>query len=442
MKKIILYIVAVITLLSCIDEVALPVTVKFETEVINQDNTVPVKVKITNDTEGADTYKWSFEGATPNSSSSKNPGVIIYDNAGEYTITLEASNRDGSVDRKEEKVVVKPDVNIGFMAEVIADNFSPLEVKITNNTIGATTYDWIFEGGVPSSSKKQHPENVIFKAPGAHKITLKVTNGEEEYTQEKVVTVKPYLVTDFEYSVPFEDDDFQVPVIVNLKNKSISATSYKWIFEGTTTLNSSEENPQIEFKIPGTYTIQLKAGNGKEEKVFSKTIKVVENTNLRTFENIELGINTSHKNNKRGAFFSTITRQVYSQNQITEAVASKIDIAFFGLNSDFTFNKFVSPDQVQNSAFKKIQNASTTKFINKMESCTCSTSLSVFEFNGIKNDDLLSNLTIEETASGLKEFNSSIQPRIVVFETKDKRKGAIKIKEFKKVGVNSFNELL
>ncbi len=41
-----------------------------------------------------------------------------------------------------------------------------------------------------------------------------------------------------------------------------------------------------------------------------------------------------------------------------------------------------------------------------------------------------SSLTITETTNGLLPFDSSIVPRIVLFETYDGRKGAIKIKDF------------
>ena len=437
MKKIIAYLLIVLGFFSCVNEVALPVEVNFSIEVVNNDKTAPVKVKIINDTDGADTYNWTFEGGTPASSTNKNPGIITYEQEGEYVIKLEASNRDGNSDTKEEKIVVKPAVNIGFEIEIIKDNYSPVEIKITNTTVGAISYDWFFEGGTPNTSSKQHPENIMFTSPGEHKIRLKVSNGEEEYILEKKIEVLPFLVANFDYSVSFEDDDYQVPVKVSLENKSISTTNYNWTFEGATITSSIEENPEIEFLTPGTYSIQLKASNGKDEKTISKVITVYENTNLRTFENIKLGINTSHKNNQIGAYFSSLTRQVYTQNQLTNEVGSKIDIVFFGLNENFTFNKFISPHQATNVSFSAIPNATTTRLINKQEACNCSTSLSVNEFDAMTNDAVLQNLVVEETSQGLEEFDNTVIPRVIVFETSDKRKGAIKIKEFVKNGANS-----
>ncbi|MDY0779350.1 PKD domain-containing protein [Tenacibaculum sp. IB213877] len=423
---------------SCVKEVALPVNAEFDFEVENQDYTVPVKVKITNLTEGADTFEWEFEGATPATSQSRNPGTIIYDTPGEYTIRLSAFNRDESEDFYEKSFVAKPAVNIGFIADVVGDNFSPVEVKITNTTVGATSYTWVFEGGEPATSTQQYPENVFFETPGTHTISLTVSNGDEEYVKEEFIEVNPYLVANFDYTVAFEDDDLQVPVKVSLQNNSISATEYEWTFTGATPETSTVENPEIVLHTPGTYTLQLKATNGKEEKTAIKTITVVDNTNIRTFENIKLGINTAHKNNTVGSFFSTVTREVYTANQITEEIGSTIDIVFFGLNESFIYNKFVSPDEAQLNSFQEIPNATTTKIINSLEVCNCTANITVSDFDAMQDDATLASLVIDATQEGLKEFDNTQVPRIVIFETADGRKGAIKIKEFVNSNENSY----
>ncbi|REH44486.1 PKD repeat protein [Tenacibaculum gallaicum] len=437
MRKSLFFIITLLGICACVNEVALPVIVDFSTEIVNQDYTVPVKVKIFNDTEGADTYNWTFEGGEPSSSSSKNPGIIRYKKEGEYTITLEASNRDGSIDVKTQKVTVKPTVLIDFDVEVLENNYSPVEVNITNQTKGATSFEWFFEGGIPETSTEEHPQNVVFTTSGEHTIRLKVGNGEESYTQEKTIEVAPYLTADFKYAVAFEDDDYQVPVKVTLINKSVSATSYNWTFKGVNITNSSAVNPEIEIQTPGTHTLQLKASNGKQEKVFSKAITVYENTNLRSLENVKLGINTAHKENAIGAFFSTKTRKVYTKSEVTNETGKDIDLVFFGLNESFSYNKFVSPDQASTVAFSSIPTAQTTQLINKQESCSCSTSLSVADFNSMTNDELLAGLTMDETNEGLKEFDNRITPRVIPFKTSDNRKGAIKIKQFVKDGTNS-----
>ena len=426
--------------LGCSDdrEQAIPVTADFSIEVIDNDFSVPVQVAITNNTEGADTYNWTFTGANPSNSTDRNPGTITYTEAGNYTIALEASNQDGSADSMEIDIPIDAEIVIGFTTEILVDNFPPMEVALTNTTVGAETYSWTFDGGTPTSSTQQHPNNTVFNDPGEHTITLEVSNGLETYQTQQTVTVAPHLVAAFDYEVAFEDDDFQVPVTLTIINNSISATDYTWTFTGGTPATSTDENPTVSFDIPGTYSLELEATNGKETQTFSQNITVLPNTNIRTFQDIQLGINTAHNANMIGAFFSTVTREVYKQEEVTTDNGASIDIAFFGLNENFTFNKFVAPDDVQTLTFDAIPNATHTKFINLQESCGCSASLTVAQFDGMTDDTLLSALTITETTGGSQDFDHSVVPRIVLFETEDGRKGAIKIKDFVVDGVNSY----
>lgn len=423
---------------SCSKEEAVPITIDFSIEVVDNDYSVPVQVKITNSTEGADTYNWTFTGANPSSSSDKNPGTITYTEAGKYTIKLEASNQDEISEIKEVTISIDAEIIVGFTAEILVDNFPPMEVALTNTTIGATTYSWTFQDGNPLTASNQHPSNVTFNNPGEYTITLEVSNGLETYQTEQTVMVAPHLVVDFDYEVAFEDDDFQAPVTLTMLNNSISATDYTWTFTGGTPTVSTDENPTVTFNSPGTYTLELEATNGKETLTISQSITVIPNTNIITFQDIQVGINTAHSNNNIGAFFSTTTREVYKKEDVTADNGASIDIAFFGLNQNFSFNKFVSPDEVQTLTFDAIPNATHTKFINLQESCGCSTSMTIAQFDAITDDTLLDALTITETTGGLQDFDNSIIPRIVLFETQDGRKGAIKIKSFIADGTNSY----
>ena len=425
---------------SCTKEQAIPVVNNFEVIVVDEDYSAPVQLKINNKTTGADAYKWSLVGSTSNTmNTSRNPGTIVYEKGGDYVIKLEASNQDGEMDEKSVSITVFDGIALSFDLEIISDNFSPTEVKLINTTTGASTYQWTFEGGQPGLSTEQHPQNVIFTEPGEHKITLKAGTEFENYTQHRTVMVKPYLEADFDWIEAFEDDDYQAPVTLTMVNHSISATEYQWIFDAGLPQRSTEESPTVTFDTPGIHTITLVATNGKETKEVTKSFEVYPDTNLRVFKDIKLGINTAHNNNSIGALFSTRTREVYSQNKVTSAIGKDIGIVFFGLDDSFGFNKFVSPDQVtQQTTFTAIPNATHTKFINTLESCECGASLLATEFDSMEDDSLLENLTIIETNAGSQHFTDLLTPRIVLFETADGRKGAIKIKEFVKQGSDSY----
>lgn len=432
-----LFILLVLLLTNCSKEEAIPVNTDFTIEVIDNDYSVPVLVAIKNNTSGAEAYEWKFEGAIPESSTKKNPGTIKYSEKGIYKIVLVASNADGNSDTKELEIQIDEAIEIDFNFEILNNNNPPVEVKLTNNTTGATSYEWTFENGSPATSNAENPDNIVFNTPGDHKILLKVSNSRETHELEKIITVAEDLVVDFDWEVAFEDSDYQVPVSITTINNSIGALSYEWQIENASPNLSTEETPSILFEEAGVYTIKLTADNGKKTKSITKQITILENTNLRVFNDIKLGINTAHNSNIIGAFFSTITGEVYKKEDLNQDNGSLIDVAYFGLTSAFTFNQFLSPDEVQSKTFEAIENAQHTKFINSQELCNCGVDFTSAQFDALIDDTILKDLAIIENSSGKKEFDSSIIPRIVLFETQDGRKGAIKIKEFNDASTES-----
>ena len=434
-------IIKIITLLvfaACAREEAVPVIVDFDFEVFNDDFSIPVQIVFFNRTEGAEDYEWRFEGGVPSRSVNRNPGVIQYDSKGNFEIELIATNQDGSRDSKIIEIQIDDPVIIDFEVTNVDDNFSPAVFSIQNNSTGADSFVWTFEGGQPASSTSEDPGNVIFTEPGEHRITLEISNGRETFTQEEVITVEPFLVADFTEEVAFDDDDFQIPVIMQFTDNSISATSYQWQFEGASITTSLEQNPNVTFVSEGNHRVTLTASNGKETQTISKVFQFFRNTNLRELNNVILGINTAHNANTRGSFYSIADRTVYSAEEITTDIADQIDLVFFGLSNTFNRNRFVSPDDLSSTTFDALPNAKQTKFINSQELCNCSASLSVSEFDNMQDDTLLNGLTITETPGGLQDFDNSMVPRIVLFETQEGKKGAIKVKEFIDDGSNSY----
>ena len=81
-----------LVLVGCSDEGedTIPVNPAFEIELSN--NLAPSEVTIINNTSGATSFNWTFIGGKPENSPLEKPPVISYPTAGEYTITLQASN--------------------------------------------------------------------------------------------------------------------------------------------------------------------------------------------------------------------------------------------------------------------------------------------------------------------------------------------------------------
>nr|WP_315033180.1 PKD domain-containing protein [uncultured Chryseobacterium sp.] len=418
---------------ACAVEESIPVKADFSIKVVNNDYSVPVKVELVNQSTGAETYEWSFEGATVTSATEKSPPSVTYANPGIYKIKLKASNKDGNVDTKEIEVKADAAVKVDFEWQMQGSNISPVTLKMVNQSLGATQYLWEFEDGAPATSHAENPE-VVFTTPGDHGIKLTVSNGLETYSIQKTVNVQPAMTIDFNWTVDPIDHDYQAPVLLHLHNVSTNATSYEWNIAGAVPGVSTSTNPDIKLPTAGTYTIILKSTNDKETKILQKQVTVLPDTNLLSFTDIKLGINSAHAT--IGCFFSSELGTVLKQGEVNQANGSKIDFAFFGLNPSFAYNRFISPDEVQDNGFMAIPNAIHSKIINSQE--LVGVQLSPAGFDAVDSGNDFASVNISETNAGKSPFNNSVVPRVILFQTADGRKGAVKVKNFVANGPNSY----
>lgn len=418
---------------SCAKESVIPVTADFQITVKNNDYTVPVRIEIENKSLGADSYQWTFEGANITNSNKITPQILTYTQAGNYTIVLEATNRDGERDKKSMTLEIDAAMLPDFTWKRIGSDIAPVTIELVNKSKGANKYHWEFEKGIPKSSNEVSP-SVTFSEAGKHLITLTISNGKETHVTKKSIEIKPAMTIDFDWHVDFIDKDYQAPVTIYLENKSTNATSFLWTINGTLPFERTERSPKVTFSKEGTYTITLENKNDKENRVLTKNITILPNKNLLTFNDLKLGINTAQKS--IGCFFSSTLGKVFKTNEINNSNGSFIDFAYFGLNSEFNHNQILSPDNVQSTVFTPIINATHTKIINRQEIGT--EQLSASQFDLITKGRDFSSISVTETSQVKGPFNNEKQNRIILFETADKRKGAIKIKSYNSDGKNSY----
>ncbi len=428
MTKLIPYTLFTLLLLAaCYKEVNRPVSVDFVYVLADSSHTVPITANMANRTTGATGFKWTFEGGEPATSDYENPGGISFSKAGPHKITLEAWNDDM---RSSKTIVLELDsaVQVAFDTEIQVNDFSPVAVKLTNRTEGASSYNWTFQDGEPASANTAVPPMVTFTKPGPHTITLRVSNGGQTFTATKTINVKPALLTDFTLNPGPFDDDYEAPLTAVLGGKSISYLTQQWQSTGGVLNSDTSSANTIYFANPGTYTVTLTNTNGKGTQSVNKTITVKANSHLRTITDVKLGISTAHAD--IGCFYSTRLRKVYRKNDDLTKEGKEIDLVFFGLSRTFTYNKFVSPDSSASYTFPAIPGATVTRFINKQEQCFCGVSLSVSDFDNMQNDAPLQALQLPAGATGGLQFDQTVLPRIILFQTADGRKGAIKIKDY------------
>lgn len=419
-------------LLSCHDEQTTEVTLDVAIHIKDNNHTTPLLVVFENNSKNARSFKWTFEGGEPAASDIKNPVPVLFTEVGEHTITLEAWN-DGHRDIKTYTVRVDNAVTAAFIATEDVNNYAPATFNIVNQSVGGTSYLWSFEGGQPASYEGENPPAIVYNEPGEYLIKLAAGNGSATFEAEQIIEVRESMSAAFSIVPSFEDeDDMEAPLRATFDAKLEGIESIKWECAGATITNPTSKDASILFPLAGTYTVNLIASNDKQTKTVSEKIVVKENTNLRTHRDVRLGINTAQ--NSIGVFYSTKLRRMISNIELEE-FGSMVDVAFFGLNDQFSFNKFVSPTALDETSLAEIPNPSSTKFINRTELGTVS--LSASDFNSMSTDILLKDLKIKEQSYGDEDFNASVLPRIILFETQDHRKGAILVKEFVRDGRNS-----
>lgn len=422
-----LYYFTGISIYSCKREQVIPAHADFSYEIVDNNFTVPVKIRLTNNSSGGNQYKWTFEGGTPATSGKRDPGEVVFNQAGSYSIKLETWNAD-SRDERSDLVALDSSVSVDFIPEILVNDYAPAQVKMINKTVGASAWRWTFGGGSPSTMSTQDPGTISFAEPGDHVITLTVNNGRKEFTLSKTITLKQVLVPAFSIEPSFDDEDYQAPLTATLKNTSISGITWKWTTTGGTISNPVDSCPKILFTTPGTYTVTLTADNKKETKSVSHTITVLPNTNLRTFSDVKLGVNTAH--GSIGSFFSTSLRKKFKAGDDLSVDGKEVDIVFFGLNKNFVYNRFTSPDSAGKYVFDPIPGAANVTIINSVENSPYASLMTPDIFDGMTTDAALTAIPVTYSDAAWKQFDAAVVPRIVLFKKSNGIKGAIKIKQF------------
>lgn len=161
-------------------------------------------------------------------------------------------------------------IESAFTIETSEDKTSPVTIQLKNESYGADEYEWIFEGGIPSSSNERTPAKVVFTQAGEHKITLRVWNAVEERTSQQTIRVDSAMTIDFDFSIAVNDI---APGVVSITNKSKGGSKYEWTFEGGVPSTCSKRFPEaITFAEGGEHKIRLRVFNGSKYEELTKIL--------------------------------------------------------------------------------------------------------------------------------------------------------------------------
>lgn len=231
---------------------------------------VPFKLNINNQSAYSDTFEWYVDGNLV--SEERNPeNIILTDFGRRYMLKLIVKNRYGCTQNEQVlEVATHPYLKAEFsLANDLSCN-GILDVQITNNSIGATTYTWDYGDGTPVYIGNNPVHS--YGRPGIYQLKLTASNGfcSAIYTKEVKVANAPRaaFLTDVSNACN--------QLRVRFRNTSVNATSYYWDFgDGSF---SREENPEHQYVFASTaYTVKLLASNAfgcTDETISTQAINV------------------------------------------------------------------------------------------------------------------------------------------------------------------------
>ncbi len=158
-------------------------------------------------------WLWTFHGGSPEISTSPNPGPIIYQTPGWYDVKLIAYNVNGTDTLlREDYIQVLFIDNTPHADFTVSDTMIYVGTAIDFTDLSAnapTSWQWQFPGGTPSSSNVQHPQDILYSAPGLYNVQLHVTNeyGEDMLTRNDYIAVfdtipARLVITEIMYNPP------------------------------------------------------------------------------------------------------------------------------------------------------------------------------------------------------------------------------------------------
>ncbi|MFO7789978.1 MAG: C25 family cysteine peptidase [Bacteroidales bacterium] len=231
-------------------------------------------------TGGPTSWSWTFDGATPGTSTDQNPTDICYDAPGVYDVILEIGDgTDTDTDTCYGCITVGDPANAP-MAGFFADNTVIPEggvVTFTDTSVNGpyTEWAWTFEGGLPDVSESEGPVSVAYMEAGVYDVELRVkhenSNTYIEYKQD-YITVVPAANDPPEANFIANYTVIQPGEMVDFHDISSGAPyQWEWTFEGADTETSEEQHPDgILYPNEGQWDVTMIAKNSEGNDTVTK----------------------------------------------------------------------------------------------------------------------------------------------------------------------------
>ena len=229
------------------------------------EGSAPLTVQFT-DTSTTSPNEWNWNFGDGSTSTEQNP-VHVFNGEGTYSVTLVATNDDGSSDPKSMNIKVNR-VPTPPVVNFTAKQTGPLTVQF-NDASSNSPNEWNWDFGDGSTSTDASPVHA-YAAAGTYTVNLAVSNADGSDTISKTITVTGTSASPTA-SFTLAPQVGRAPLTVRFTDRSVNAASIKWDFgDGTT---STESNPSHTYTT-GFYIVKLTATNGDKSSTAANIIIV------------------------------------------------------------------------------------------------------------------------------------------------------------------------
>lgn len=234
---------------------ASPYKADFELKESIQNSCVPVQVEFKDLSEGAISYHWDFgDGKT---SRVANP-LHLYEEVGEFDVTLVITNKLGCQDTIKQEKLVKvsgPETKFEIEEKVVC---LPNTANFTDMSESAVQWQWIFGDG--NTSTEQNPQH-LYEEPGVYNVTLIAQNAEGCEQTFKIDGIKVLPTPEVNFDMEVSGECYPVEVKLMNNSSNLLKPSYVWDFGNGQT--STEESPTILIEGTGEFHVSLTVKNDK-----------------------------------------------------------------------------------------------------------------------------------------------------------------------------------
>lgn len=221
------------------------------------------------------TYQWTFPNATPSTSTSANPGAVVFNGAGSYNVTLVATNAGGS-STSTQTVVVSANPSVNFSYSNTGNQYNFFNGSYVSGG-SIASYNWTVDG-VSFSTVQNPPTQTLTVGPRLIKLYVTSTAGCID-SASQTLTVAPAPAP----GAPVASFDVSSASTQCLSGNSFTfnntstgtGNTYSWTFVGGTPATSASANPGVvTFATAGPHLVTLVATNGSGTSTATQTVYI------------------------------------------------------------------------------------------------------------------------------------------------------------------------